>query len=81
MVSQADKATAFRALHERPGAFLIPNPWDVGSAVILQGMGFEALATTSAGHVFTLAKIDGEWMIMNVIWQSYPSEMEEAGTR
>jgi len=45
----AGKATAFRALHERAGPFLIPNPWDRGSARILEGMGFEALATTSLG--------------------------------
>jgi 2-methylisocitrate lyase-like PEP mutase family enzyme len=45
----AGKAAAFRALHERAGPFLIPNPWDRGSALILESMGFEALATTSLG--------------------------------
>jgi 2-methylisocitrate lyase-like PEP mutase family enzyme len=49
----------FRTLHERPGAFMIPNPWDVGSARILAGFGFEALATTSAGHAFSLGLPDG----------------------
>lgn len=49
MTSQLDKATAFRALHERPGAFIIPNPWDAGTAKLLAAMGFEALATTSLG--------------------------------
>lgn len=49
MTSQPEKARAFRALHERPGLFVIPNPWDAGSARILAGLGFEALATTSAG--------------------------------
>ncbi|MCA1433632.1 isocitrate lyase/phosphoenolpyruvate mutase family protein [Bradyrhizobium sp. BRP20] len=49
MTSQLDKARAFRALHERPGAFIIPNPWDVGTAKLLAAMGFEALATTSLG--------------------------------
>lgn len=49
MPSQADKAAAFRALHERPGAFIIPNPWDAGTARLLAGLGFEALATTSLG--------------------------------
>ena len=49
MRSQAELAEAFRALHERAGAFVIPNPWDVGSARVLAGMGFEALATTSSG--------------------------------
>jgi 2-methylisocitrate lyase-like PEP mutase family enzyme len=50
--TQIQRAQAFRALHERPGAFVIPNPWDVGSARILAGLGFEALATTSAGMAF-----------------------------
>jgi 2-methylisocitrate lyase-like PEP mutase family enzyme len=58
--SQYDKARAFRALHERPGAFVIPNPWDVGTARILAGLGFEALATTSAGLAFALGRRDGE---------------------
>lgn len=49
MTNQLDKATAFRALHERPGAFIIPNPWDAGTAKLLAAMGFEALATTSLG--------------------------------
>jgi 2-methylisocitrate lyase-like PEP mutase family enzyme len=49
MTSQLDKAKAFRALHERPGAFIIPNPWDAGTAKLLAAMGFEALATTSLG--------------------------------
>ena len=55
MRSQADRAAAFRALHDRPGAFVIPNPWDAGSATVLAGSGFEALATTSAGLAYTLA--------------------------
>jgi len=50
--SQTDKAEIFAALHERSDAFVIPNPWDVGTARILAGMGFEALATTSAGFEF-----------------------------
>jgi 2-methylisocitrate lyase-like PEP mutase family enzyme len=58
--SQSDKARAFRALHERPGVFVIPNPWDVGTARILAGLGFEALATTSAGLAFALGRRDGE---------------------
>jgi 2-methylisocitrate lyase-like PEP mutase family enzyme len=58
--SQSDKGRAFRALHERPGAFVMPNPWDVGTARILAGLGFEALATTSAGLAFTLGRRDGE---------------------
>src|ERR687892_80111 len=58
--SQADKAKKFHALHERAGAFVIPNPWDVGTARILAGLGFEALATTSAGLAFALGRRDGE---------------------
>jgi 2-methylisocitrate lyase-like PEP mutase family enzyme len=57
--SQSERAQAFRALHERPGAFVIPNPWDVGTARILAGLGFEALATTSAGMAFALGRRDG----------------------
>src|SRR5258708_32853157 len=49
MRTQAEKAAAFRALHERPGTFIIPNPWDAGTARLLAGLGFEALATTSLG--------------------------------
>ncbi len=58
-LAQADKAQAFVRLHERPRAFVIPNPWDVGSARILAGLGFEALATTSAGMAFALGRRDG----------------------
>ncbi len=54
------KAQAFKALHDRPGIFVIPNPWDAGSARILESLGFEALATTSAGLAFSLGKADGE---------------------
>jgi 2-methylisocitrate lyase-like PEP mutase family enzyme len=58
MPSQAEKATAFRALHERDRAFIIPNPWDVGTARILASLGFEALATTSAGYAFSMGQRD-----------------------
>jgi len=58
--SQADRAQRFRALHARPGAFVIPNPWDVGTARMLAALGFEALATTSAGLAFSLGRRDGE---------------------
>jgi 2-methylisocitrate lyase-like PEP mutase family enzyme len=54
MPTQLEKAKTFRALHERPGAFIIPNPWDAGTACILASMGFEALATTSLGVANTL---------------------------
>jgi len=52
------KYEAFRALHERPGIFVIPNPWNAGSARILTAMGFEALATTSAGFAFSIGRAD-----------------------
>ena len=58
MSSQSDKAHAFRALHQREGAFIIPNPWDIGSARILAQLGFEALATTSAGFAFSVGQQD-----------------------
>lgn len=59
MTDQATKAERFRALHSRPGLFAIPNPWDAGSARLLAGLGFEALATTSGGFAFSLGKPDG----------------------
>jgi 2-methylisocitrate lyase-like PEP mutase family enzyme len=58
--TQAEKASRFQALHERPGAFVIPNPWDAGTARILAGLGFEALTTTSAGLAFALGRRDGD---------------------
>src|ERR1700730_634785 len=54
MRSQMEKAELFRAMHARPGAFIIPNPWDAGTAKLLAAMGFEALATTSLGLANTL---------------------------
>jgi 2-methylisocitrate lyase-like PEP mutase family enzyme len=59
MVTQAEKAAAFRALHERPGAFVMPNPWDAGTARVLASLGFEALATTSLGLANSLGRPDG----------------------
>lgn len=59
MANQREKAERFRALHEGPSAFVIPNPWDVGTARILDVLGFEALATTSAGCAFSLGRRDG----------------------
>jgi 2-methylisocitrate lyase-like PEP mutase family enzyme len=60
MTSQSDKATTFRALHARPGAFVIPNPWDAGTAIMLARLGYRALATTSAGFAFSIGRADGE---------------------
>jgi 2-methylisocitrate lyase-like PEP mutase family enzyme len=59
---QADKAAAFTALHEGE-PFLIPNPWDAGSARVLEALGFHALATTSSGFAFTLGRLDGSTTI------------------
>lgn len=58
MPTPAEKAAAFRALHERPGAFVIPNPWDAGTARLLASLGFEALATTSLGLANMLGRTD-----------------------
>ncbi|UJH77195.1 isocitrate lyase/phosphoenolpyruvate mutase family protein (plasmid) [Burkholderia cenocepacia] len=55
---QARHAEVFRALHTRPGAFIIPNPWDAGTARLLAMAGFEALATTSAGYAFSKGQPD-----------------------
>ncbi|MBI1391744.1 MAG: isocitrate lyase/phosphoenolpyruvate mutase family protein [Alphaproteobacteria bacterium] len=56
--ARAEKVATFRALHQRAGAFIMPNPWDVGSARIFEDLGFEALATTSAGFAWTLGRLD-----------------------
>ena len=58
--SQVTRAEAFKKLHERTGIFVIPNPWDAGSAKMLAQLGFEALATTSAGLAFSMGRADGE---------------------
>jgi 2-methylisocitrate lyase-like PEP mutase family enzyme len=57
--SQTEKAAIFRALHERDRAFIIPNPWDLGTAKMLEALGFEALATTSAGFAQSIGEADG----------------------
>src|ERR1700744_3111384 len=57
------RANEFKALHERPGIFVAPNPWDAGSAKMLASLGFEALATTSAGLAFSLGKSDGQGVV------------------
>jgi 2-methylisocitrate lyase-like PEP mutase family enzyme len=59
MATYAEKSAAFRALHARPGAFVIPNPWDAGTARLLASLGFEALATTSLGLANSLGRADG----------------------
>jgi len=59
VVSQVERARRFRELHERTGAFVIPNPWDGGSARILAGLGFQALATSSGAAAGVLGRRDG----------------------
>jgi 2-methylisocitrate lyase-like PEP mutase family enzyme len=66
VASQQQKGEKFRALHEGE-AFLIPNPWDAGTAKVLAALGFEALATTSAGFAFTLGRLDGNVTLDEVI--------------
>lgn len=61
--TQQQKALAFQALHQREQLLVLPNPWDAGSAKILAALGFEALATTSAGLAFSLGRADGEGLI------------------
>ncbi|HZH08166.1 MAG TPA: isocitrate lyase/phosphoenolpyruvate mutase family protein, partial [Lautropia sp.] len=58
--TQEEKGRRFRSLHEGPGAFVIPNPWDIGSARLLALMGFQALASSSAGYAFTLGRCDNQ---------------------
>jgi 2-methylisocitrate lyase-like PEP mutase family enzyme len=60
MRTQAEKGKLFRELHERPGLFLLPNPWDAGTAKLLASLGFEALATTSLGMSNALGRVDGD---------------------
>jgi 2-methylisocitrate lyase-like PEP mutase family enzyme len=63
MPTQAEKAATFRALHARPGAFIMPNPWDTGTARLLASLGFEALATTSLGVANSLGRPDGAGVV------------------
>ncbi len=60
MPTQPQKCHQFAALHTHPDAFIIANPWDIGSALLLQGMGFKALATTSSGFAYAMGQQDGE---------------------
>tara|TARA_R110002124_G_scaffold61962_4_gene169514 strand:+ start:31284 stop:32096 length:813 start_codon:yes stop_codon:yes gene_type:complete len=59
-MDQAAKVAAFQKLHAEPGCFVIPNPWDLGSARMLEAMGFKALATTSAGYNLSRGQVDGD---------------------
>ena len=59
MPTQLEKCQRLADLHNGPDPFIIPNPWDAGSAKLLQSLGFQALATTSSGFAVTLAEADG----------------------
>ena len=75
MATQEEKGLAFRALHEGE-PFVIPNPWDTGSARVLEALGFEALATTSSGFAFTLGRLDGQATLDEVV--AHVSELDRA---
>jgi 2-methylisocitrate lyase-like PEP mutase family enzyme len=66
MPAQSEKAADFRALHEGD-PFIIPNPWDAGSARIFEGLGFKALATTSSGFAYTLGRLDGSVTLDEIV--------------
>ena len=66
MTSQQEKGAAFKALHEGE-PFVIPNPWDAGSAKVLESLGFKALATTSSGFAFTMGRADGKAALEDVV--------------
>jgi 2-methylisocitrate lyase-like PEP mutase family enzyme len=83
MPTQAQKASAFQSLHQRDHAFLIPNPWDAGTAVLLAHLGFEALATTSAGYAFSQGlpdkAIGREKMMLHVAAISSATDLPVSG--
>jgi 2-methylisocitrate lyase-like PEP mutase family enzyme len=74
-VTQKERAEAFRALHEGD-PFVIPNPWDAGSAKVMASLGFKALATTSGGMAFTLGRLDGQVTLDEVV--EHTGEIAEA---
>ena len=76
--TQAEKGQLFRALHERAGAFVIPNPWDAASARTLTQLGFEALTTTSAGLAFSLGLPDGTGAVTRDLALANAREIVEA---
>jgi 2-methylisocitrate lyase-like PEP mutase family enzyme len=76
--TRQEKFKAFRALHDRPGAFVIPNPWDAGSAKVLAALGFEALATTSAGCAFSRGYLDSAPQVTRDVILQNAKEIVEA---
>lgn len=75
MTRQERKAATFQALHAG-GPFVIPNPWDAGSARVLERLGFKALATTSSGFAFTLGRLDGQVTLAEVV--SHTAQLDGA---
>lgn len=81
-MTAADLTTAkharFKALHEAPGAFVVPNPWNAGTAIMLETLGFEALATTSAGVAFSAGRPDGTRAVSREEMLANAAEIVEA---
>ena len=77
VVTQEEKGATFRALHESE-PFVIPNPWDAGSAKALAGLGFKALASTSSGFAFTLGRTDGDVTLDEVIAHAHDLDQATA---
>src|SRR5438034_7621644 len=77
MIKQSSATEQFRALHES-GCFVLPNPWDVGSAVYLEHLGFKALATTSAGYAFSKGWPDGPAFVPRDLMLAHISELVES---
>lgn len=78
MSTQAEKAEIFKALHQGSEPFLLPNPWDIGSAQMLAGEGAKALATTSAGHAGTIGTFDGDNTISREVAIAHAAEIDKA---
>lgn len=78
MATAEDKAKRFRKLHERDGIFVMPNPWDAGTARILATHGFEALATSSAGLAFSLGRPDAQWLVSRSEALAHAKEIVDA---
>ena len=78
MVTQAEKAETFKALHQGGKAFILPNPWDIGSAQMFAGQGAKALATTSAGHAGTIGTFDGKNAVSRDLAVAHAGEIARA---
>jgi len=76
----SNRGAAFRALHERDQAFVIPNPFSPGTALLLESLGFEALATTSSGHAYSIGRPDGMRAVSREEALSHAAEIAAATT-